>query len=143
MSNFQTVTSITDNLQSVLKGMGINFTREAYDDEAAIPATILPHGQIFYEGETFEYTHGQKPEYGEILFRLRVVLRERASTDAIREQMKWVHLIRDGLTINALNIGDLVTSKLVSRVTTEGVEIVNNAPRASIIYRALIRYREL
>ena len=143
MSNYDTVNAITANVQKVLKGLGIHFNLEAYDDEAAIPATVLPHGQIFYECEFFEYGHGQKPLYIEVQLRLHVVLMERAPADIIREQQTWVHAIRGALTITALNIGDLAVSKYVSRVTTESVKLLNSQPRSAVEYVVLIRYREV
>ncbi|MFQ5736612.1 MAG: hypothetical protein ACE5GY_07085 [Thermodesulfobacteriota bacterium] len=143
MSNFDTANAIEDNLHTVLEALGINFTREAYDNEAAISAALLPHGQIFYLGEDFAYNHGEKPLYAEIRFLIRVVLRERDAADIGREQRRWVHLIRDNITIDALNIGDLAGSKLVSRASTDGVDTENNAPRAAIRYRVSVRYREI
>ena len=65
MANIDTVKSITDNLQTVLEGQGVRFSRKTFEDEKNIPASLIPFGEIFYQGENFEYTHGQKPEYAE------------------------------------------------------------------------------
>ncbi len=143
MGNKETVWSITDNTQTVLQGLGIKFSRQIYEEVEKIPASLMPYGQIFYKGEEFEYTHGQKPEYGEIEFLLRVAIQNRDATQMIREQQKWAHLIRDGLTVAALNIGDIVSSKLVSRVTTEDVTIDHRAAVSVLEYGVLVRYREL
>lgn len=149
MSNYDTIKSIADNLESVLRGLGIHFDRKTYEDIGNIPASVLPHGEIFYRGEVFEYTHGQRAGYAEGLFRLRVILRERTPADVMREQMRWVHLVRDVLTVNALNIGSLATSKLISLVTTGVVEVDNirtdsvTADVAAMDYSLSIRYREV
>ncbi|CAG0933365.1 hypothetical protein PLCT1_02345 [Planctomycetaceae bacterium] len=145
MSNFDTVQAITTNLEKVLRGLGLKFSPTIFDDAKNIPASLIPLGEIFYNRETFEYTHGQKPEYAEAEYALRVTLSYRNPADMMREQQRWVHLIRDGLTVNALNIGDLVTSKLVSRVTTEEAAVENDRSNgiAAISYRTLIRYREV
>lgn len=142
MSNFDTIDAITDNLQGVLKKLGVNFARETFEDLNAIPASLLPHGQIFYEREDFEYAHGQKPEYANALFRLRVIIAGQDARLLIREQQKWVHLIREALTVNALNIGGLATSKLINMVSTENVEIENMTAKAALNYRVAVRYRE-
>ncbi len=143
MTNFATVKSVTDNLQSVLRGQGIHFDRKAYEDDKNIPASLLPHGEIYYDGEEFEYTHGERPGYAEINYRLRVVLQERDPVDAMREQQNWTHKSRDSLTVSALNVVDLASSKLVSRVTTEAVDVDNRSTRAVLNYRIKVRYREV
>ena len=143
MSNFDTITAVTDNLESVLRGLGINFTKEIHDDVGAIPASLLPHGQIFYDKENFEYTHGQKPEYATATFRVRVALMGNDAQKFIRDQQKWVHLIREALTVNALNIGGLATSKLINMAALDEVDVENTADRASLMCRVGIRYREV
>ena len=143
MGNKETVRSITDNTQTVLQGFGIKFSLQIYEEVEKIPASLMPHGQIFYKGEEFEYTHGQKPQFAEIEFLLRVAIQNRDARQMTREQQKWVHLIRDGLTVPALNIGDIASSKLVSRVTTEDVTIDHRVAVSVLEYEVLVRYREL
>ena len=142
MADIDTVKSTTDNLQTVLDGLGIKFSRETFDDLSKIPASLIPFGRIFYLGETFEYTHGQKAEYAEVEFSVQVVLKSRDAVDRIRDQQVWVHKLRDGLTVNALNIADLATSKLISRVTTESVTINNISDLSTLDYTIRVRYRE-
>ena len=143
MSNFDTITAVTDNLESVLRGLGLKFTQEIYDDVSAIPASLLPHGQIFYDKEVFEYTHGQKPEYATVSFRIRVALTGRDARKFIRDQQNWVHKIREALTVNALNIGGLAASKLINVVSLDEVDVENTADRASLMCRVGVRYREV
>lgn len=143
MSNFDTIKSITDNLQSLLKGLGLNFSREIHEDELKIPAGSIPSGQIFYQSETFEDAFNLRPEYIEASFRLRIVLRERNPIDMMREQQKWTHTTKDALTVNALNIGDLITSKLVSLVATERAESETlSADMGAVNIEVIVRYRE-
>ncbi len=143
MANLETIKSITDNLQTVLQSMGVKFARETIADESKIPASLIPFGQIFYNTEEFEYTHGQKPMYVDTEYLIRVVLREKTSTDLIRTQQEWVHLIRDGLTINALNINALASTKYVSRVTTELLVMDTRENTTFVHYTVKIRYREI
>lgn len=143
MSNFDTIKSISDNLQSVLKGVGLHFSREAYEDEA-IPASILPHGQIFYRRERFEDSFNLRPEYIDASFTVRVVFSERDPADIMMGMQKWAHAVRDALTVNALNIGNLASSKLVSLVTVEAAEgeLIKGTLAATVI-ECTIRYREV
>ena len=143
MSNFDTAKAIIENIKEVLRAQGINFTEATFGDTDDIPASLIPYGRIFYEREIFEYTHGQKPLYAETEFRINVILRDTNQEVLIRDQQEWVHKIRDSVTINALNINDLASSLLVSRVTSDNVEMENFLDVVFIDYRMLIRYREL
>lgn len=144
MGNLETVKFITDNIETVLKGLGIHFVRKTFEDEKNIPASLLPLGEIRYQGEVFEYTHGERMGYIEAEFALRVTIAERDTVDMMRAQQKWAHSIRGALTINALNIAGLVTSKYVSRVTTAAVEVDNARTDgvAALGYQLMVRYRE-
>lgn len=144
MGNFNTIDSITDNLEAVLKTLGACFSTEAHDDLSAIPAGLLPLGQVFYEGEGFEYVHGQKSSYASAEFLIRVILSDRDPRLLTREEQKWVHLIRDGLTVDALNIGALAASKLISMVATTDVRVNHGNPAYGVVsYKVSIRYREI
>lgn len=145
MSNYNTIQAITKNLEGVLSGLGIKFSPKTFDDAKSIPASLIPLGEIFYNGESFESIYGERPSYIEAEYNLRVTLSERDSVNMMRSQQKWVHLIRGGLTVNALNIGDLASSKLISRVKTEAADAANDNGNgiAVINYRVSVRYREL
>ena len=140
--NFATIKSITDNVQSVLQGQGIKFSRKTYENEKNIPASLLPLGGIYYRGEDFQYTHGQRPGYAEADFFVKVVLQDRDSGSLIRSIQKWIHLLRDALTVNSINIGDLAVSKLASLVTAERVDVENKGDMAVLGFKVKIRYRE-
>ena len=141
MSGFDTISAITENLLSLLKSLGLNFVTEI-DDLAALPASVLPHGQLFYEQANFEYAHNQKPEYATAGFKAIVVLALADAHSAIRLQQSWTHLIRDALTVNALNVGALAASKLVSLASVDGVECGTTNDKAFISFQISIRYRD-
>ena len=143
MGNFDTVTAITDNIQRALEAEGINFSRAVYEDERTVPASLIPLGRIFYAGETFEYSHGQRPKYAEAEFAVRVILNERDPVDRVRSQQKWAHGIREALTVAALNTGDLSSTRLVSRVTTARVDAQTRGSTSAVVCRTLVRYREV
>ncbi len=142
MTNIDIVRAITDNMQSGLQKEGVRFSRKTYEDEKNVPASLIPFGEVFYQGETFEYTHGQRPGYVEARFVLKVVLKERDPVDMMREEQGWVHRIRGILTVDALNTGALLSGKLVSRVTFTGVEVMNRDYISVLVYRVSLRYRE-
>lgn len=140
--NFATIRSITDNVQSVLQGQGIKFSCSTFENEKNIPASLLPLGGIYYRGEDFQYTHGQRPGYAEADFFVKVVLQERDSAGLIRSTQKWMHSVRDALTVNALNIGELAVSKPASLVAVEHVDVENKGDMAVLGFKVKIRYRE-
>lgn len=140
--NFATIKSITDNVRSVLQAQGIKFSRSTFEDEKNIPASLLPLGGIYYRGEDFQYTHGQRPGYAEADFLVKVVLQDRDSAGLIRSTQKWMHSVRDALTVNAINIGDLAVSKPASLVTVERVDVENKGDMAVLGFKVKIRYRE-
>ena len=140
--NFATIKSIMDNVQSVLQAQGIKFSRSTFEDEKNIPAPLLPFGGIYYRGEDFQYTHGQRPGYAEADFFVKVVLRDRDSAELIRSAQKWMHLLRDALTVNAINIEDLAVSKPASLVTVERGDVENKGDMAVLGFKVKIRYRE-
>ncbi len=142
MSNIDTIRAVTDNLQSGLQNEGIRFSRKTYDDEKNVPASLIPFGEVIYQGEAFEYTHGQRPGYIEARFTLKVILKERDPVDMLREEQRWVHKIREALTVDVLNTGALSSSKPVSRVTTTGVDVINREHISVLAYRVSVRYRE-
>ena len=140
--NFATIKSITDNVQNVLRGQGIKFSRSTFDDEKSIPASLLPLGEIYYRGEAFQYAHGQRPGHAEADFRVKVVLQDRDFAGLIRSTQKWTHSVRDALAVNVVNIGDLAVSKLVSLIIVERVDVENKGDMAVLEFKVKIRYRE-
>jgi hypothetical protein len=143
MANLDTIISITDNLISTLKNEGIRFSTKRYEDVSAVPASLIPFGEVHYKGESFEYTHGQRAGYVEAVFLLKVVLRERSSKSMIRDEQSWVHRIRDAATVASLNVEELSASKLVSFVEVSGVEIQKVDTMSILSSTVKVRYREV
>jgi hypothetical protein len=145
MSNFDTVKSITDNIQSVLQGLGIKFSRKAFEDNKDVPASLLPYGEIFYTGESFEETSGERPSYVEADFTLIVIMRERVACDLVRAEQDWIHKMREALSVGTLNTGELAASKLVSRVTSTSIGMDKGSGKSGLgilSYQVKVRYRE-
>lgn len=141
MSAFDTVTSITENIQKVLRNEGIHFLKRTYGD-GAVPASLYPFGELSYLGETFPETLGERPGYAEAEFLITVAFAGRDPEEAVRDSQKWVHAIRGALTVNALNTGGLSSSKLVSSVRTLRAESESGDKSLKIKYRVAVRYRE-
>jgi len=142
MSNFDTVTSITDNIQSILKREGIHFLKRTYEDGGAIPASLFPFGEIRYLGETFEEATGERPGYAEAEFRISVAFSGGDPSEVMREAQRWVHMIRGAITVNALNSGGLALPRYVSRVRTLGAEFESKEKFSRVNYKMAVRYRE-
>jgi hypothetical protein len=143
MSNFDTVKSITDNLQTICQGEGIKFSRKTFEEPKNVPAALIPLGEIYYDVENFDQTHGQRASFAEVDYTVKIILKERDSRVLMRQQQEWVHKLRDAITVNALNIGDLASSKLVSWVDmTEGAETEDDVDWSRVNFPITIRYRE-
>lgn len=144
MGNIETIKSLTDNIQTVLQGLGIKFARKNFEDVKNIPASLFPYGAIFDKGIDWEYTHGQKAGYGVQSFLIWVVDKERNDKVTMRQIQEWVQLIKGALTVNALNIGDLSASKLISWVETIDTDTEHREEGVSVLnYTIAVRYREL
>lgn len=143
MSNLETLTAITDNLRKALEGLGICFSEKSYEDAKNIPASLFPLGEIFYTGESFEYTHGERPGYAEAEFTLKVIVSGHSQTGALRSAQSWIHGIRDALTVNTLNTGAIAFDRSVSRVEIKGVDVKGAESLTSIDYQIAVRYREM
>ncbi len=141
MNNTDTLKAITDNLYSVLAKEHLNLPAENYEDEKNVPSSLFPYGVIIYEGESFEYTHGQRPGYSDVDFTVKVVLRGRDHRAMTDDEQRWVHRIREVLTVNAVNSGVLAGTSPVSRVTTRGVKVEKSGYVSRLIYTLSIRYR--
>lgn len=142
MGNFDTVTSITENMQRALMAEGVRFPLKTFEDERSIPASLFPFGELFYAGEAFEQTHGERPGYVEAAFLVKVVLNAVDPAGAVRSQQDWVHRVRGALTTEALNTGGLSSARPVSRVTVDRAEVDNTGSTSSVTLRVEVRYRE-
>ncbi len=143
MSGSQTISVITENMLYVLGRQGLFFLKKGHDDGADIPASLLPAGQLFYSGEVFDATYGQRPSYVEARYLLKVILSERSPDALIREQQRWCHRIRDALTVEALNTNSLSASRLVSRVSIDAFEAQSRGDLSNLSCNVMVRYREV
>lgn len=141
MNSTETLNAITENLNSILKTEGMHLARENYENEKNVPSSIFPYGVVSYEGETFEYTHGQRPGYSDVDFLVRVVLRNKDTRAMTDDEQRWAHRIREALTVNTINSGRISVTSPVSRVTTRSVKVEKAGHISRLIYSLSIRYR--
>lgn len=141
MAGSGTVKSITDNITSTLSALGIRFAVKSGVPDSSSSGR-LPVGRVFYRGEDFQYSHGERAGYATARYEVEVILRGRDHTLGVRDQQGWIHDIRDALTVAALNIGDLALTKLVSRVEVGSARTEEQGERVGITLDLSVRYRE-
>ncbi len=139
MATSDTVKAITTNLAAMLTGLGFKVEDLSFDPTMATTPVCV----ILYEGEEFEYGHGQKPLYSEVKYLLKVMLNDPKPGTSRDKYAEHVHAIREAVTVNALNTGALAASKVVSLVNTTDVAITYEPPISTIDYRMNVRYREV
>jgi len=141
VNSLETIRSITENLNSVLTAEGLHLARENFEDVKNIPSSLFPYGVVSYEGETFEFTHGQRPGYSDADFTVTVALKNRDLKGITDEEQKWAHKLREALTIKAMNSGRLSSALPVSRVSTREVKVDKRGYVSRLTYSLSIRYR--
>lgn len=141
MTGYETVAAITDNIEAILRALGINFKRKSFERQEGIPAGLLPLGEIFYAGESFGQGLGQGPLHAEAGFLIRVTMPQGEPSVLIREEQKVIHAIRGALTVDGLNTNALSDSKSVSWVRMERAEVNVRSGRPEVSVRVSVRYR--
>lgn len=116
--------------------------RKSIEADESIPAGLLPLARIFYLGERFENSFGERPSYIEAGFMVKVSFAAKEPGQLIREQQRMTHRIRGALTVDALNSGALSESKRVSRVAIEESAVRNRGGIPELDMKAAVRYRE-
>ena len=139
-TNAQNVQYIIENLELIVgTTLGFNLEYEIKDDpEVETTAAAI----ILYDGETFEESFGEKPLYNEISFIIRVKYRRSDPTQIRDKGADYVHLLREGITIDLLNVGALASTQIVSRVSHDGADLSISLPIIELDYSISVRYRE-
>jgi len=142
MSNTTTIKAIIKNIEAILSVSLKKLDLFGGAPETLPDYTSAPVYYILYDGETPEYNHSQKPGYVEA--DLKIVLKwQSMGISAARDKtIEWFHTIRDALTVNALNVGDLAASKLVSKITVSKPDLDVQPAELLLTYTTTVRYRE-
>jgi hypothetical protein len=141
MSNTTNVQAIITNLETIV-GTTLGFNLElslASDPDVDTTASA----QILYQGEDFMESFGEKPLSNELDILIKIQFREETPGDIRDLAVGYVHKLREGITINLLNVGALSASKMVSRVDHGPAEVEPDHPITEIDYHLKIRYREV
>jgi len=139
MSNLDTIKAIEDNLSAIILAQGFMLEDSSEDQKRRTkPLCALRH-----TGEEFGDEYGQKPDYNDIRYTLRISFSDSAPGTTRDKTAEYAHKIRNNVTVNALNVGGLVSSKLIFHVAHEGYSITGEGPpETEMEYRLRIRYRE-
>lgn len=140
MTNFEIISAITDNIEAVLKRTGLNVACLPAGAPESMPAGMLPAVRVWYTGETFDESSGERPSFSEAGFLVNVVLA--AGNAAAREEQRMGHAVRGALSVDGLNTGALEASRPVSRIKIPGFETENRNSISIINMKALVRYRQ-
>jgi len=140
-TNAQNVQYIIENLEEILSvTLGFNLEYDIADDDIVetTPGVILN-----YDGEVFEESFGEKPMYNEIPFSIMLKFKE-SDPKLIRSRaVTYAHQLREGITIDLLNVGALASSQIVSRVEHDPVTLTTSQPILQLDYNVIVRYREV
>lgn len=140
--NHDTVAAITENIESALKAEGLNVVRKTLDLNGALPAGMMPLGQVLFKGEAFENAYGERPSRSEASFNLRMIIPQGPDCPGAAEEQMWAHRARACLTEEALNGGALASSKPVVRVYLRGFEVESGGGFSRVSMEVKVRYRE-
>ena len=143
MANTDTSLAILDNVKKVLNQTDLSWDYISFENEENVASSQYPRGTINFTDTDFEQTFGERPSYAEDVYEFKGWFRVKNQEDITRKKVTFVHTVRDALTVNALNIGALATSKLVSQVGIDDVStesISNDVITITVTER--IRYRE-
>jgi hypothetical protein len=143
--NADTVNSILDNLESVLNAnTDLQWEFKAFFNPDSIAQAKFPFGWINFMDEDFEFNHNQKSKYNQVIVNLITGFQESSDRLLTRQRINLNHNVRDNVTVPSLNVGDLVTSKLVSRVEYDDIVVQDNDNNVSLMTMQIrIKYREL
>jgi hypothetical protein len=140
MSDADTVKSIITNIKTLLTAGGYQLEDDGIGADKQLLSAAA--ARVDYLGESFDDAFGQRSSFAEVLFSITFSFNGVNLTTRRTKFADLIHFIRDGFTVDTLNVGDLVLTKLVSAVRTESVDTSYERPFAEVVYQIRIRYRE-
>jgi hypothetical protein len=141
MSNTETVQAIITNIETILTNSTLAFKLEDMSDDEKLKTIDL--AKVIYTGEEFEESYGERNLYNEIEFLIVVQYTDPNPAARRDKNAVIVHKIRDNITIDALNVGFLASTKLVSRVEHVEAKTGIDQTTNTINYILKVRYREI
>ena len=139
-SNATTVKAIITNLKTIL-GTTLAYNLD-YDISSDADVNTTPAVHILYGGETFEENNNEKQKYNNIAFTISLFFAASTPDNRREKAVEYIHAIRDKMTPDELNIGDLSASQLVNNVDCEEATNDNEIPVQTITLGVTVKYRE-
>ena len=141
MSNKDTLQSINTNIETILTST-IGWKLEDLSDKVSTikdtPLTTLRFIDL-----NFEDIYGQKPKYLIAAYEIYVFGIKFTPAEIRDKQAEFAFEIRDNITVDALNVGALATTKYVSRITHRQAENEYSPPQTRLVYPLAVRFREI
>ncbi|MCK5235476.1 MAG: hypothetical protein KAR06_00710 [Deltaproteobacteria bacterium] len=141
MGNYATVDAITDNIKAILTAQGFQLEDLGIGTDKIM--TTIPYVMVNYVGEKFDHAHGQRPLYNQANFELVFYINSDNPTTAKEKAQEFTHKIQENVTIDTLNVGALLSSKLVSQVYSNDSFVDYDQPLTRVTYSLYVRYREV
>jgi|GEM_PF-2811021 len=137
--NAATVNSITDNLISILTALsGFLFEKDSIDPK------INTWVQLNIGSDNEDENHGEGPMYIEQQYE---IVAQREITDKRDHRTKGAQIkwdIKEAITVAALNVKDLASSKLISIVEQDSsVNEYSSAEGLGVMVNVTVRFRDL
>jgi hypothetical protein len=148
MSTLDSIRSLTDNVETVFKGLKVNITYDLFEEFTEVENSILPNGQIIYLREDTPNDFEQSQSYLTANFLLRVIYDEKDGKERLKLQQQYIHSIKTNFTVDGLNIGDFGVSgspseKLVTNVDLINLDLEFKDNRSMVTYEMAVRYRNV
>jgi len=139
MGDLATLTAINTNLRLVLSStIGWNLEDMSDDpDLETTPLVVIDYGNIFFAEDS-----GEQPKYIELPVILSVIKSELTKVARDLAFFSQVVSIRNNVTVDALNTGDLSVSKLITRVLSGEPGSDQEKNILTTTYPITMRFRE-
>lgn len=138
MANTDTLKAIIANIRTILSNV-IGYKVEDLSIDPDVDTT--PHASVNISGVSFGDNSGENSLWDEVDIEIKVNANKKTSVLSSDIQSDIIYNIRSNFTVEALNIDDLLISKLVSNVTHNDVNVEYEPPVSTITYSLNIRYR--
>ena len=137
--NAATVKSINDNLMAILDGFDLyKFEKDSVDPK------INTWVQLNVGADTEDENHGEGPMYIEQRFE---IVAHRQIEDKSDHRIKGAEIkwdIKEAITVEVLNVGDLEESNLISRIEMDSsVNDYNSSEGLVVTVDLVVRFRDL
>ncbi len=141
MGNIVTEKAITTNIESILTSSPLDLV--LHDLSADPKGIVKPAAMLLYEGGEAADNFGEAPTYIESAYTVKIGVNNSDPADRRALEQEIVHKLRAAFAdASTLNIGDLSSSKLVTRITHGEWEVDREPPVSFVTYPLTIRWRE-